>query len=69
MKIRDLILKAYHAMGAANGQIDALFGQPRNSHGWGTASNEASRRIMAARPKIMAAKDELLKFLSNDSAL
>jgi hypothetical protein len=31
------------------------------------ASNEAQRRIIAADPRITAAKEELLKFLSSDT--
>jgi hypothetical protein len=54
-------------MGAANGQIEAVFAQARNSHGWPMASNEAQRRIIAADPRITAAKEELLKFLSSDT--
>jgi hypothetical protein len=68
-EIRDLILKAYHSMGAANVQIDAVPVHVGGSNAWATASNEANRRIIAARPKIMAARDELLKFLSNDTAV
>jgi len=66
-EIRDLILKAYHSMGAANGEIEAVSTQPRNSHAWGMARNEAQRRITAAGAGITAAKEELLKFLSSDS--
>jgi hypothetical protein len=65
-EIRDLILKAYHSMGAANGLIEAVSAQARNSHGWGMATNEAQRRITAAGPRITAAKEELLKFLSSE---
>jgi hypothetical protein len=68
-EIRDLILKAYHSMGAANGQIEAVFGHSPGTAGRIGASGEANRRITAARPQITAARDELLKFLSNDSAV
>jgi hypothetical protein len=34
---------------------------------WNLATNEAQRRMIEARNKIMAARTELLKFLSNDA--
>jgi hypothetical protein len=66
-EIRDLILRAYHSMGAANGKIEAVSAQVPNSNGRAVATNAAQDRIITAGPKIAAAKQELLKFLSSEA--
>jgi hypothetical protein len=66
-EIRELLLSAYHAMGAANGRIEAVLAQARSSGGYRAAFAEAQRLITEAGPKIAAAKQELLKFLSSDA--
>jgi hypothetical protein len=42
-EIRDLILKAYHAMGAAKGQIEAIFGHSPARPGRARASMRKNR--------------------------
>jgi hypothetical protein len=61
-EIRKPLLEAYREMGAANTALDAKF-----VRGSAEASNAASDRIAWATPKIIAARDELLKFLSGDA--
>jgi HNH endonuclease len=65
--IRELLLEAYRAMGSANAALDAKSFNPIFSDHWTNAKDEAQRVIMEARPKIAAARSELLKFLSNDA--
>lgn len=66
-EIREGILDAYQAMGAANSAIESEWVQPRGSNAWATASNEAARRISEAKPKVAAARNELLKFLASET--
>ncbi len=54
-EIRELILSAYHAMGAANGRIEAVLAQSRSSGGYrcgeaGTAQNAAIAIPKSATP-------------------
>ena len=65
-EIRERILEAYQAMGAANSAIESEWVQPRGSNAWATASNEAARRIELAKPKVTAARAELPKFLASE---
>lgn len=60
--IKTPLLEAYRAMGAANSAIDRRIGDIRNE-----AINEAQRLIIEARPKISAARNALLSFLSNET--
>lgn len=59
--IRLSILDAYQATGAANSAIEKM-----NSTLRAEASNNAVERIVEARPKIAMARNELLKYLSNE---
>ncbi|MGA3263948.1 MAG: HNH endonuclease signature motif containing protein [Terracidiphilus sp.] len=60
--IKAPLCEAYRAMGSANAAIDGKYFQ-----GSPESSNAAQRLICEASPKIKAAKDELLKFLSNET--
>jgi hypothetical protein len=62
--VKQAILNAYVAAGAANSVISAAWQHPRGSNAWANSVNEASRRIQAARPLITAARASLLRFLS-----
>jgi hypothetical protein len=65
-EIRELYPGRVPRHGAANGRIEAVLAQARSSGGYRAASTEAQRLITEAGPKIAAAKEELLKFLSSD---
>lgn len=60
--IRKPLLEAYREMGAANSALHGKF-----TLGTPEASNAAQHRIGYAAGKIMAARTELLKFLSSDA--
>ncbi len=64
--IRELILEAYRATGSANAALDAKNVNPIFSDTWTNAKDEAQRLITGARSKITAARNELLRFLSNE---
>jgi HNH endonuclease len=66
-ELRDAILEAYVAAGAANQLVDVAWRQPKGSNAWAEGVNEARRRIAEAQPKIERAKEELLRFLSTES--
>ncbi len=63
-ELREAVLDAYVAMGAANQMVDAAWKHPKGSNSWAEGVNEATRRIKEAQPNIAKAKDELLKFLA-----
>lgn len=65
-EIREAVLDAYVAMGAASQVVDAAWKHPKGSNSWAEGVNEATRRIKEAQPKITKAKDELLKFLASE---
>jgi len=65
-EIRESLLDAYVAMGAANHIVDAAWKHPKGSTAWAEGVNEATRRIRESQPKIVAAKHELLKFLASE---
>jgi hypothetical protein len=65
--IRELLLEAYTTMGAANAALESKSFHTMSGDAWNLATNEAQRRMIEARNKIMAARTELLKFLSNDA--
>jgi hypothetical protein len=65
-ELRELLLAAYQAMGAANAAIESVWVQPSGSNEWATATREASIRIDTARPLTTDAREELLKFLSSE---
>lgn len=67
-EIREAVLEAYVAMGAANRMIEAAWAHPNGSNAWANGVNEARDRIVAARAKIEGAKVQLLKFLATDAA-
>jgi len=54
-------------MGAANAALESKSFHTMSGDAWNLATNEAQRRMIEARNKIMAARTELLKFLSNDA--
>ena len=66
-EIRELLLVAYRAMGAANVSIDAKGHHEINSEGWATGCHAVARLVVDARPKIAHARAELLRFLSNEA--
>jgi HNH endonuclease len=66
-KIRELLLEAYSAMGAANAANLAKSYHGMHSDQWANATKEVQRRINDARTKITAARVELLKFLSKEA--
>ena len=65
-EIRELLLEAYRAMGAANVAIEAKGHHAINTEGWATGNNAVARLIVDARPKIARARDELLRFLASE---
>ncbi len=65
--IRELLLKAYRTMGAANAALDSRSFQAMSAEYFTPATIEAQRRMIEARPEIAAARNELLKFLSSDT--
>lgn len=67
-EIRDAVVEAYVAMGAANRIIEAAWAHPQGSNSWATGVNEARDRIVAARPKIESARLQLLKFLATEAS-
>ncbi len=54
-------------MEAANAALDGRIAQDYDSENWARATKAASCLIEAAHPKVVAVKNELLKFLSNES--
>ena len=64
--IRDAILNAYVAMGAANAIIKAAWAHPKNSNPWAYAINDAQQRIIQSQLLIDTAKRQLLVFLSTE---
>ena len=62
--IKKPLLEAYREMGAANTALDGKF-----ARGTPEASNDAQFRIAYASPKIQAAREELLKFLTGNNGL
>jgi hypothetical protein len=54
-------------MGAANAALEGRKSHDPRGTVWGRATDESTRLIAKACPKISAAKTELLKFLSNDT--
>jgi len=60
--IRELLLAAYQAIGAANAALESKVLHPMD----GSAINNASRFIIEARAPIKRAREELLAFLSNE---
>jgi hypothetical protein len=66
-EIRELLLKAYRAMGAANVAIEAKSHHEIDSQGWTTGDHQLARLVVDARPNITLARNELLKFLSNET--
>jgi hypothetical protein len=65
--IKELLVNAYSAMGAANAALDSRNAQDYDSAYWERATSQADRLITAARPKVVEIRDKLLKFLSNES--
>lgn len=63
-EIREAVLDAYVAMGAANQLVEAAWKHPKGYNSWAEGVNEATMRIMEAQPKIAKAEEELLKFLA-----
>jgi hypothetical protein len=63
--IKTSILDAYVAIGRANQHISSVMIQQPPGNSWATAINRASDSICKAAPKIQAARDRLLEFLSS----
>lgn len=61
--LKLVILEAYRAMGSANQAISAIYSFRPSLN---TPQNEASSAVCAAGPKVLAARDELLRFLSSE---
>lgn len=53
-------------MGRANQRISGAMIHPRGSNPWAEGVNAVTRAISDASPKIIAARDELLRFLSSE---
>jgi len=66
-EIRETLLKAYRAIGAANVAIEAKSHHELESEGWARGTNEVQRRVKDASLEITAAIDELMKFFSNET--
>jgi hypothetical protein len=67
-EIREAVLEAYVAMGAANQVVEAAWRHSKVSDAWAEGVNEARERINDAKPKIETARDELLKFLGSEQS-
>jgi len=67
-EIRDAVLEAYVAMGAANRLIEAAWLHPKGSNSWADGVNDAQRRIREAQPQIEHARSQLLLFLASELA-
>ena len=65
-ELRDAILDAYVAMGKANQEIPAIMRHERGGNAWAEALNRANPHIREAGPKIEAAQEALLRFLSSE---
>lgn len=65
--LRDVLLKAYRAIGAANVAIEAKSHHELEGEGWARGTTEVQRRVKVASIAIMVARDEMLKFLSNEA--
>jgi hypothetical protein len=61
--VKQAIVTAYVATGAANSVIGAAWQHPRGGNAWANSVNEASRRIQATQPLIATARERLLGFL------
>ena len=64
--VKQAIVSAYVATGAANRVIGAAWQHPRGGNAWANSVNEASRRIQAAQPLISTARERLLRFLGSE---
>jgi len=67
-EIRDAVLEAYVAMGAANRLIEAAWLHPKGSNSWAEGVNDAQQRIREAQPRIEDARSQLLSFLASEPA-
>lgn len=65
--IRDQLLEAYRLMAATNAVIDAMGSQLFRGEGWAIAVGDIGKLSHEAGQKIDAVRDNLLKFLSNES--
>lgn len=63
--VKVALLEAYVAMGAANNMIQSAWRQPKGSNAWTEGVSDAQDRINAARPRIVEARRQLLRFLSS----
>jgi len=61
--LKHVILEAYRAMGSANQTISAIYTYRISGT---TPKNEASSSVLVAKPKVLKARDELLRFLSSE---
>jgi hypothetical protein len=68
-ELREAVLEAYVAMGAANQMVDAAWRHPKGSNSWAEGVNEVTKRIKEAQPSITRAQDELLKFLAAEAPI
>jgi len=68
-ELRELILSAYRKIGSANVALESKSMQPMSSDPWAQASNEAAKRMFEAGKAIEAARSELLRFLSTETAM
>ena len=66
--IRKQLLEAYRAMGGVNAALAATSFQVRGSDAWATAIGLATGLVCQAHPKIIAARSELLRFLSSEAS-
>ena len=65
--LKESIMEAYVAIGRANQRIFSVMKQEPTGNSWAVAVNRASESIIAARPKIEAARKTLLSFLGTDA--
>lgn len=66
-EIKASLVEAYFAMGGANNLVQAAWQHPKGSNPWAMGVNEASKRILEARPKITSALSSLQEFLKPES--
>lgn len=65
-ELKQRILEAYVAMGRANQRMSAVLNHLNGSHPWAESADVAMRAIDNAGPKVQAARDALLLFLSSE---
>lgn len=67
--IKDALIDAYVAIGAANQLISASWQHAKGGADWARGINETAKRVSETQPKIQHARAELLRFVAPEAAL